>query len=60
MKIVYQYLEVNGWLEFFPIFSTITLMLGFIGIIFYAMKVSKKFADKMSSLPLDNEENDLT
>jgi len=60
MKIVYQYLEVSGWLEFFPIFSTVMLLLGFSGIIFYAMKVSKKYVDKMSSLPLDNQENELT
>jgi len=59
MKIVYQYLEVNGWLEFFPVFSTIMLMLGFSAIIFYATKISKSFVQEMSSLPLEKQDNEL-
>jgi cbb3-type cytochrome oxidase subunit 3 len=56
MKIIYQFLETDNGYNLFPVFSTIMLMIAFFGIIFFAMKISKKFVNEMSNLPLDEED----
>jgi len=56
MKIIYQFLETDSGFNLFPVISTVMLMIAFIGIVFYAIRISKKFTEDMSNLPLDEKE----
>ena len=53
-RLVLEHIE---GIEIYPILSLIIFVALFIGVIVYAIKIDKRIVDKVSSMPLDSNDN---
>ena len=55
MRYIKQYIETIAGIEIYPLVSLGIFFLFFIGLLVYVLRMNKKDADLMASMPLENE-----